>query len=524
MSKRRTSIVFVAAAALAGCSGDAPPNAPEQPGVVATDRGLVQGIETAGTWAYLGIPYAAPPVGTLRWAAPVPHDRWSGALDARAFGSRCVQPNPLNAHATIGNEDCLSLNVWAPSGATSRSGLPVLVFDSGNAAEQWTLGTYLWDGADLAARTGSIVVTLNYRGGVLGFLAHGSLGEHAGNYGLLDQLAALRWVQTNIAEFGGDRARVLLFGVSQSADAVCDLVASPLSKGLMSAALMESGRCTAVTTAAAAQTTAQTLAHAVGCDTVADPARCLRDVDAGTVTLAGKGSNWLSTIDGLVLQDVPWKVIASGAHNHIPFIVGSNSAETAQDYFRQYPAGMTEEQYEAVALAAFGGDRNLTEQAMALYPPKDFGGDPRAALIAASTDGTFGCIARFTARAFASGQREPVWRYYFTHALDNDAPWHAQGAWHVLETVFVFGHVAKFDGAYQPSAAEDVLSADLAGYWSRLAANGDPNGSGAVAWPRYDATRDTYLQLDETTQAGEAFLPEKCGFWDAVLGLAPILR
>ena len=536
----RVTLVLAAVAPFVACSSSSSSTPPPEggdggdgsdasgdagvPGLVITDRGAVQGMqEKSGAWGYLGIPYAAPPVGALRWAAPQPRDRWTETLATTAFGAKCVQVDPNYQYAAIGKEDCLFVNVWTPATATPGSALPVLVylhgggFTGGSASDQWFYGFYINEGAELAAKTGAVVVTLNYRVGALGFLAHPALGEHPGNYGLLDQLFALQWVQTNIAAFGGDRARVLLFGDSAGAGSVCDLVASPLGKGLMSAALMESGGCTGVSTPAGAVATAQTFAKAVGCDTAPAPVSCMRALDARIVTLAIEGSAGLSpTVDGFVVNDVPLNVIASGAHNHVPMVVGSNSDETAGDVFGKYRFGMSQAQYEAAVLASANGDEHLADQVLAMYPASDYGGDPRAAEIAESTDAVFTCSARRTARSFAKGQSEPVWRYYFTHGMDNDAAMHAQGAWHGIEDIFVFRQLV-YNGRYVPSAAEQSLADAIGGYWSRLAAGGDPNGGGAVTWPRYDPTIDNYLQIDETIKAGAGLRTEKCDFWDKML-------
>ena len=501
------------------------------PGMVVTERGPVHGVQKKdGSWSYLGIPYAAPPVGALRWAAPQARDCWTEPLEATKFAAVCVQ-RAQSFSGSTGKEDCLTINVFAPPGATPTSALPVLVFfhgggaagyAAGSAADQYPPGRYLYDGADFAAKANAVVVTLDFRIGAMGFLAHPSFGAHTGNYGVLDQIFGLKWVKTNIVAFGGDRSRVLVFGQSMGADAVCNVVASPLAKGLMSAALMESGGCSSVLTAATAAAFAQTFAQKAGCDTAADPAACMRALDASTVNTefpepsGADPWHYLPYVDGYVLPDVPSKVIASGAHNHVPFVVGSNSEETGPDYFDQFPKGMTEEQYEALALAAAGNDRALADQVLALYPASAYGGDPRAAAIAATTDYSFGCKARFIARAFAKGQSEPVWRYYFTHHVHGvDAP---KGAWHGLEYFFLLQYLTFPQPAgqyYVPTPGEQALADSLDGYWSRLA-SGDPNGGGAVAWPRYDATSDAYLQIDETSQAGAGLRTKECDFWDTL--------
>src|SRR4051812_15983551 len=331
-----------------GCSSSVTPGA----GLVVTAFGPVQGTSENDTWAYRGIPFAAPPVGALRWQPPAAPSCWTAPLAASAFGNACVQLD--GSGVVVGNEDCLTLNVWAPSSATPASALPVLFFVHGGGNTQGGSGeerngVFLYDGSLLAARTNSIVVTFNYRLGPMGWLAHSALAAEsamhvAGNYGTLDQIAALRFVAGSIAAFGGDPARVLLFGESAGAQDTCTLLTSPLAKGLFAAALMESGGCVA-TPAAAASSFADTLAQKAGC-TAGDVAACLRALDAATVEqlipesadVAGAGvGDYQPSIDGYVIPDNPQTRLAAGQHNHVPFVVGSNANETGQVIVAQYP-------------------------------------------------------------------------------------------------------------------------------------------------------------------------------------------
>jgi para-nitrobenzyl esterase len=502
-------------------------------GLVVTDRGPVQGVSSSGTWAFFAIPYAAPPVGGLRWQPPAPHDCWSQPLAATSFASACVQLDATGA--VTGDEDCLTVNVWAPSSATATSALPVLFFVhgggnvQGSAAEKHS-GVFIYDGAALAAQTGAVVVTFNYRLGPLGFLAHPafaaeSANHSAGDYGTLDQIAALAFVQRNVAAFGGDPARVLLFGESAGAVDVCALVASPLAKGVFAAALMESGACTAKTSTEA-QTFAGGWAQKAGCAS-GDVASCLRALDAKTVeqvipesadVASSKQNDYQPNADGWVLADNPQKVLTAGQHNHVPFVVGSNANETGQAIVTAYPMGMTATQFSTALLAFAGGNQTTANAIAAQYPASDYGNDPRAAFIALSSDAKFICTARYVARAAVAGQSEPVYRYFYTHQLDGTpigATVKAEGAWHGQELLPLFRHMTI--AGYTPSAGEGQLSDAMDGYWSRLA-SGDPNGGGAPAWPRYDATTDPFLQLDDTTQAGAGVRTAQCDFWDQLLG------
>jgi len=495
----------------------------------------LQGTASNGTWAYFAIPYAAPPVAALRWQPPVEPACWSAPLAATTFGAMCLQLDNSDPTKVIGAEDCLTLNVWAPTSATPASKLPVLFFVhgggnvQGSASEQRN-GTSLYDGALLAAQTGSVVVTINYRLGPMGWLAHPAFAQPgaqaSGNWGTRDQLAALRFVQRNVAAFGGDAARVLLFGESAGAVNVCALVSSPLAKGLFAAALMESGGCTAQARSTA-QSFADTFAQKVGCSS-GDVGACLRALDAATVELAFPETAQIAkptpgdfgpNADGEVLADIPESVIARGSHNHVPFIVGSNANETGQAIVAQFPSGMTMAQYQAALLGYAAGNQTLADAVAAQYPPADYGNDARAAYIALTSDAKFICTARYIARTIVAQQREPVRRYQYTHHLDGSPlgpAARAAGAFHGQELLPLFRHLNV--SGYTPSAGEQQLADAMGGYWSRFAAAQDPNGNGAPDWPLYDAAGDAVLLLDEMPQAGAGGRGPQCDFWDRTLG------
>lgn len=504
-----------------GCGANVAP----APGVVITDSGAIRGKESEGTWAYLGIPYAKPPVGTLRWALPAAPGCWDGIRDAMELGPACPQLDEDGA--VVGDEDCLTINVWAPKDPPPVL-LPVLVFLHGGGNVQGASsqkaedGTPIDDDAKLAASRGVVVVTLHYRLGAMGFLAHPLLtnenGEAgtSGSYGLYDQLFALEWVQRNAERFGGDPNRVLLFGESAGGLDTCLLVTSPLAKGLFSAALVESGGCVA-RPLAEGESLGVTFATEAGCGGAADPVACLRGLSAQAVIeahpvvpdVAGKlDPTFQPTIDGLILTGNPMDVLESGMHNHVPFVVGANSDETS----RVIPP-MSEAGYEQAVKTLFG--EGLGEAVLAAYPVADYD-SPRAAMVALTSDAKFICPARRIARAVAGAQAEPVYRYHFTHALENAGPAaKALGAWHGLELAFVFGHIGLQN--YVPSSGEQALSAAMAGYWSRFAASGDPNEDGAPVWPSYDPETDTYLELDTTITAAQGVRTAQCDFWDSFL-------
>jgi para-nitrobenzyl esterase len=500
-------------------------------GLAPTTSGLAQGEPAGAVVAFLGLPYAAPPVGDLRWRPPQPAPSWAGVRAATAFASPCPQIG--FGGAVVGAEDCLYLNLWVPAEQPAGAALPVLFFIHGGgnvqgaASDQLGDGSFFYDGAALAASRQAIVVTMNYRLGPLGFLALPELAAESphgssGNYGILDQVAALEWVRSNIASFGGDPARVLAFGESAGALDTCMLLASPLAAGLFSSALMQSGACVAMTNADARAFGAQVVA-ACGCAAASDVAACLRALDGNAVVaalpqpidLAGKQGGYQPSVDGWVLLEPPLDALAGGRHNRVPVVVGANSDETA----RAVPL-ITEAQYQQSVLQLAGNSQLLADRILAEYPSSEYGGSPRRAYVALTSDAKFICTARWAARALAAGQEEPVFRYYFTHPYTNGTAGLLQlGAYHAAELPYVFGNLGI--AGYVPTAGELALGATIQGYWSRLAATGDPNGEGAVAWPSYDAASDPFLLLDDPVAAGAGVRARQCDFWDSLVTAGP---
>jgi para-nitrobenzyl esterase len=489
------------------------------PGVIATSEGAVRGVAEGGTLAYKGIPYAAPPVGERRWRPPAEPVCHAAELAATAFGPACPQTGA--GGAAEGDEDCLTLNIWAPAAETGVAALrPVLVFIHGGGNIQGASSQPVYDGRYLAERGGGVVVTINYRLGALGFLAHPALSAESGrgvsgNYGILDQIAALRWVQRNITAFGGDPNRVLIFGESAGGVNVCVLVASPLANGLFSAALIESGGCVQGQLARAEQFGGE-FAGMAGCAGAANILACLRSKSAAELLDAYRARISIGTlgqlpfapnVDGFVLTGSPIEVIRSGAHNHVPFVIGANADETAG---LNPPPVPNEAAYKELLTRSLG--QRAADAVLARYPATEYA-SPRQAYIAATSDAAFICPTRRVARAAAQAQSEPVYRYFFTHALDGGAG-RALGAFHGLELAFVFGTLGRAS-SYSPSADELSLADAMVGYWSRFAASDDPNGGGATVWPAYAPATDPYLRLDTSISSAEGVRTAQCDFWDS---------
>ena len=492
-----------------------------------TEYGAVRGTSEGDVTVFKAIPYAAPPMGTLRFSPPSPPGCYDGILKAEDFGPVCPQIDPTTGEYE-GAEDCLSLNVWTPAELPAADGsLPVLVFIHGGgngvgSARETTLGTSLYDGAALASAGDTVVVTFQYRLGALGWLTYSNENAAAsstGNFGLLDQIAALRWVKHNIAQFGGDPSRVMVFGQSAGAVDTCMLLVSPLAAGLFDAALMESGGCPGYSRDKVSETS-ETLIENAGCADAPSPLDCLRGLSAEAVVTAYPPAisvSGLATqtyfqpyVDGEVIPENPMTLLRSGDFNHVPFAVGANADETSKDT----PQSLTEAQYTAAVTATFG---LLAGAVLNEYPVSNFD-SPAAAYTRLSTDAKFVCPSRSIAAAVAGAQSEPVFRYFFTQS-SGAALTDGLGAFHGLELLFVFNRL-DYPG-FAPSADQVTLSETMMRYWTDLAAFGDPNGIEAPTWERYNSADDNSLILEGgAVEMQTGIRKDACDFWDNLIDLA----
>ena len=493
-----------------GSAGGPPPPAAECVGtatIVCTQSGAAQGTVEGDYRAFRGIPFAAPPVGDLRWRPPVPPAKWSGVRDARQFGNRCPQYDSNGA--AVGNEDCLTLNVYAQNPPASAK-QPVIVLIHGGGDIVGSAQDAPWGATPPLARHGVIVVTVQYRLGLLGFFASPLLTAESpqgssGNYGLLDLIAALKWVRDNISGFGGDPTRVMIDGHSAGSNNVEYLLASPAAEGLFTAAGMESGAFPANLLGTSVDYAYHWYADvpaAMGCDTAADVLACLRAVPADT--LATSVPNHLDTgwpnIEPIVLPEDPYlKLQRLGSP--VPLIVGSNSDEMSFSYV--FGAALDDAGYADAVHTFF--DRfgaGTGDTILSLYPAADFT-NPNYALESVESDFYYTRNVRNFVRDVSGAQRSPVWRYLFTHRYENPAPQDGfltqARAFHGAETYFLTGSFQTLGTSvtYSPSSAELALSEDMMGYWTRLVATGDPNGATAVRWLPYDNANGDLLQLDD---------------------------
>ncbi len=483
--------------------------------LVLTQTGPEQGVLENGIIHWLGVRFAAPPVGPLRWRPPEAPACFSTVHLASAPGPSCPQLDADGGYR--GDEDCLTLDIWSGKGAVD-AGVMVFIHGGGNTQGGSSDNGGLYSGQDLATRHGVVSIAINYRLGALGFFAHPQLNSESdagvsGNYGILDQQAALRWVRANVSKFGGNPNQVMVFGESAGGqDTVIHLV-SPGSRGLFKAAGIESGGAYNKTLSEV-MTLLAPVAQAVNCSSDTDPIGCMRATSARTlasVPSAGgplaQGMHYLPNIDGVVLPGYPPDLMRQGLHNHAAVIIGTNSDETS----RMVPNVQTVAEYEAAVRAQYGtAGGNLV---LAQYPASRFT-TPRKALVAVTTDGTFTCGSRRIARALAAGQTEPVSRYYFSYQPPG-ASGGQIGATHGGELAFVFRTFAALGVAtITPEAA--ALSDLMQSYWTRLAVTGNPNGPGTALWPAMTATGEDALELNASGAAvNPSVRAADCDFWDA---------
>jgi para-nitrobenzyl esterase len=489
------------------------------PHEVRTDAGALRGYANNGVSTFRGIPYAAPPVGDLRWKPPAAVQPWSSTRDAAAFGNSCVQTVTYNDFAEkSSSEDCLYLNVFAPA-ETGGAPKPVMVWIHGGSLINGRGDDY--DGRALARDGNVVVVTLNYRLNVFGFLAHPQLdteGHPSANYGLMDQQFALAWVKRNIAAFGGDPANVTLFGESAGGLAVLFNMISPPAAGLFHKVILQSAVSASPQVAPeAAQKIGTDFANAVGCGD--QTAACLRSQSAETITTKAAAFTRSATrsYDGTIMRQPLQQALADGNFHKVPVIIGNNHDEYT------WFVGLTElasgnplsaEEYPRVLERTYGAERGA--KILAEYPLDRFS-SPSEALAAAQTSWGFVCPSQRAMRSLA--RHVPVYAYEF---MDRTAPHYFKSvsfpyhAAHTLDIQYLFSRYHGASGKVQLlSADQQRLSADMVSYWTTFAAKGDPNSSKTPAWPTF-VPGETLQRLDlpRPSTVTSTGIDRKCEFWD----------
>ena len=488
------------------------------------ENGTIHGVVAGDTRAFLGIPYAAPPIGELRWKPPQPALPIEGVHDASHVGEQCPQALSLTG---VGAEDCLFLNVWVPQRGRE---LPVMVWLHGGAFLFGSGGDAYYDGRYLAETYGVVVVTLNYRLGAFGFLAHAQLTAEdpaypsSGNYGLEDQRAALQWVQRNISVFGGDPAQVTLFGESAGGFSTCVHYAFPRGEQLFRAAISESGLCASTIpepSLAQAELAGARIAERLGC-TGSDAIGCLRDKtddelreatkvpprseqDPGGPFYADERTmvSTLPNVDGLVLPITLREVFAAGDFEPRPLLLGTNRDEGTLFHSVFFAATVQGEQDYRDAVARRFGAANV-DAIVAQYPVASFANANRA-LAEVTGDSFFACPARRTARGVAAAGAA-TYVYSFERALD-DPFLDDLGVFHSSELPFLFNAPPEAFPLGKVGSGQAVADA-MQRYWTSFAITGSPDGD--VAWPEYDLATDQHLILDSTITTGTGLYAERC--------------
>lgn len=499
---------------------------------VKTANGVLEGtLEKSGVRSFKGVPFAQPPVGDLRWKPPQPVKNWKGVREAKKFGPRAMQQpvfSDMMFRSDGVSEDCLYLNVWTPA-KTGKEKLPVLVYYYGGGFVAGDGSEYRYDGESMAEH-GIVAVTVNYRLGVFGFLAHPELTKesphHAsGNYALMDQSAALHWVHDNIAAFGGDPKRVTIAGESAGSFSVSAQMASPLSKDLIAGAIGESGSLLGTLPPrplAAAEADGAKFAESVGAKSLAE----LRAMPAEKLLAeAGKAGfgRFVGTIDGYFFPDTPQEIYSTGKQAHVPLMVGWNSEEMTWMALMQGKEP-TPENYEAIIRKAFGDN---ADEVLKLYP-----GTTREEVIASATDLAGDQFIAFSTWRWFELHRKtggsPVYRYFYAHPRPPMKPGAApagmpqmpppKGAVHSAEIEYAMGNLST-NPVFAWTEDDYKVSKVMQSYFVNFIKTGNPNGTGLPDWPANDAGDKTQvLVIDVDTHAMPAPHRERYLFWEKVGG------
>ncbi|MEV5748269.1 carboxylesterase/lipase family protein [Actinoallomurus sp. NPDC052308] len=529
-------VAVAGAVGLAGAVGAALPAAAAESGdasVVRTAEGPVRGTVTGDHRVFEGIPYAAPPVGSLRWTSPQPVSPWTRTRDATRPGNACAQTAGFLGDAPSEAEDCLYLNVTTPRHVTGRR-LPVMFWIHGGGF--YSGAGDLYDARRLATQGDVIVVTPNYRLGVFGLLTHPSLDRGgrptSGDFGLEDQQAALRWVRRNAAAFGGDPGNVTISGESAGGVSTCTHLTAPGSAGLFRRAIVQSGPCAVtdewpyhdgewvVRPRAERARQGASLAAKIGCGDAADVAACLRRLPVSALLNASDGGQGFGpAAGGTVLPVAPATALATGRFAHVPVIQG-----TTRDEHRLFVAAVesfsghvtTEADYRGELEDFFGPVK--AAKVLAEYPVRRYG-SASLALASVWTDYAWACPAGRTDRLLS--ERVPTYAYEFADenapwASDTPAPAFPTGAFHASELQYLFDQ-SEFRGPL--STAQRLLSDRMIGYWTRFARTGDPNGGGAPTWAPTLPGAERVLSLASGSggiRPVDLAREHRCGFWTSL--------
>jgi para-nitrobenzyl esterase len=470
------------------------------PGQVKVTGGVIQGVVNDDLAIFKGIPFAAPPVGELRWKAPQPVNNWDGVLLTKEYAPSPIQ---LGEPPSGKSEDCLYLNIWTPA-KSPKEKLPVLVwiygggFSFGSTAEPVHNGEHL-------ARKGVVLVSLAYRVGQLGFLAHPELSAESdhgvsGNYGLLDQIAGLKWIQENITAFGGDPENVTIFGESAGGISVSMLCASPLAKGLFHKAISQSGGSFGPTRPTTypgenmkliehAEKEGVLYAEKLNITSIS----ALREIPSEDLPMGmGMGGAW-PIVDGYVIPDDQFKLYEAGKYNDVPLLLGYNSDEGLS-----FSPGRNPDEYKENVERRFGPYAN---ELMEVYPVGELD-VPRSARNLLR-DAAFGWHTWSWARLQNQTGKSPIFFYIFDQHMDfpEDSPQADYGSPHGVDVAYVFQNLDPNDARKNSSDFETMKT--MGAYWTNFAKNGNPNGDGLPEWPAFSSEKPQIIYLGPEPYIGE---------------------
>ncbi|TFI57726.1 carboxylesterase family protein [Sphingomonas parva] len=504
MTLARTALASILALALASPAAAGAP-------VVNAPAGVVSGEAGDGVRIFRGLPYAAPPIGNRRWKPPVPAPRWEGVREATRFGAACYQPpsRPGSIYSEdVGpmSEDCLSLNVWTPAKAKRA---PVMVWIHGGSLVAGASSQAMYDGSALARR-GIVVVSINYRLGALGYLAHPELSAESpegvsGNYGLLDQIEALRWIRRNIGAFGGDPANVTVAGESAGALSVMYLLAAPAARGLFDKAILQSAYMIStpeLKTARFGETAAEVHGAALAAKLGAGSLAALRAMDPAEITNKAPATGYLpfGTVDGKILPRQLVETFDKGEQAPVPLLAGFNSGEIRSLRFLAPPVPQDEAAYVAAIRERYG---DLADDFLSLYPASTMA----ESILATTRDMLYGWTAeRLAAKQAAIGQ--PSFLYLFDHGYPaaDEAGLHA---FHASEIPYVFGTERRTTALWPripDGPGEQRFGATLSRYWTSFVASGAPRAPGAPRWAPY-AKGEAFMRFAERARADSNLMP-----------------
>ena len=491
-----------------------------------TESGLLKGAAetTTKTCVWRGVPFAAAPVGDLRWKAPAPAKSWSGVREASSWGHRCMQTGlmeRMNADPSGGmSEDCLYLNIWRPS---KPGKFPVMVWIHGGGYTGGTASTPMYWGDRMSEAGGVVVVSFNYRLNVFGFLSLPALASEdpnksTGNYGSLDQVAALKWVHDNIANFGGDPDTVTIFGESAGGQSVYTLVASPLAKGLFQRAIVESGRSNASLSLERGYAEGKAISEKFGCK--ADDLACLRKIPAQKILDAAAAGLQESVFephhDGYFLENTPRAMISSGKYNRVPILAGSNKNEInvmlafRRDLRNTRPADYDKKIQELLEIS-----EPEALKFSSAYPLAKYGDLPLNAFGQMATDFRMGCP---TYQGLAAASKFQGELYYYRFDYHDILLGDYIGAVHSLEIPFVFNSMDRppMKTLLKKENMNEMtkLSSTMQGYWVNFAKIGNPNGPGIPDWPGFELNSQTVMVFDQSVRAMASGIAERCALWD----------